>query len=165
MKVSLTKIVTASIPYCINFETSGSVQKCLNSKRGFGNSTILIREFIENNPNIVKSAEYSLKLQKQGNILKSSIVCFLHYQISKKYDNAEDFLNKVLIGDNISQDSIIFILRMQLLASRMKTFTLVEPVIIKRTIAAYNYFNSGVKLTDFRQAISRITSESIVFIK
>lgn len=165
MAARTSKIVCSIIPLITNFEASGAISNGHQSKR-YGSITPFVKDFINTNPDVIKSAEYGQLLPYRNNLLKQSSVCFLHYLISKKYDNASIFLDKVMVGDGVQMGSIEFELRRILIASKTSLRSITpEPLLIKKMINGFNYFNSEKKFTDYRQIVAATNLDSAAFIK
>ena len=160
-----SKIVCAIIPLITNYEASGSLNNGHQGKK-YGSITPFVKDFISANPDVIKSAEYGQLLPYRNNLLKQSSACFLHYLISKKYDNASIFLDKVLVGDNVQAGSIEFELRRILIASKTSSKSITPgQLLIKKMINGFNYFNSNKKFTDYRQIVASTVADTIAFIK
>lgn len=148
----IARIISPAVPYIVNFEQSGTLNKMINARKQ-GNPNIVIREFIEARPEIVDSANYVLTLPRRDSLLPDSQLCFLHFVINKRHDDAERFLYLLTTGDGVGADSPIFEIRRQLLSSKMHRYIQLDVNLLKRVIVAYNFFHSGKQLKDWRQAL------------
>jgi len=153
----VARMASASIVYCINYELGFAPSKGL--PKSIGNANVAVINYFKNNIGIMASAEYIAGYPRRDTLVPDSVSCFIHYQIQKKYsernDIANDFIRQLLTGDNLPAESVIAELRRQLMASRMGNHKLMLSIIVARTIIAFNYWNSGIELRDFRQALMK----------
>ncbi|WP_320055727.1 hypothetical protein [Desulfuromonas thiophila] len=156
----VARIISAAIPYCITYDAGFVPSK--NFPRKHGNTNIATLEYFQFNAPLADSALFITKMPRRDAIIKESIACFMHYQISKKHKDADDFIQQVLTGDGVTARTAVFEIRKMLIASRIGNHRMIEQVAINRIIAAYNYFHSGKNLSDPYQAINKIQSSSNV---
>lgn len=154
----LARIISSAIPYCLSYE-DGECKVNRSIAKKHGNTNIVTLKYYSSNPGLVESAVFVTKMPRRDAILKESISCFLHFQMSKKYNDADDFFSLLLTGDGVN-GGVIAELRKMLIGHRIGNFRLVENTIINRAIAAYNYFHRGSLLKDPRQALSKIGSDA-----
>ena len=160
-----SKLVSSLIPLITNYEATGIINASHMAKK-YGSATPFYKDFLKSNASVIKSAEYGQSLPYRGSLLKQSTACFIHYLISKKYDNAAIYLDRILVGDGVGSGCIEFELRRILIASKVnKSTIIVESVLVKKLINGYNYFNSEKKFTDYRQIVASTNIESIALIK
>jgi hypothetical protein len=155
----ISRMISAATSYCVNYESGNALLGVLQGKR-FGNTNLAIENYFKQNPGLLRSAEFIAKMPRRDSILKESISCFMHYKISQKHDDADDFMKRLLTGEDIDSSSIIFVMRKQLLASRLKNHILEEGVIIKRIITTYNYHHTKKSFKDPAQILRRIKIDS-----
>ncbi len=165
MTARTSKIVAQLIPLIVNYGATRIINSSHMGKK-YGSATPFYREFLKNNPSIIASAEYGQSLPYRGSLLRQSPICFVHYLISQKYDNAAIYLDRIMIGDGVGRECIEFELRRVLISSKTnKSTTITEALLVKKLINGYNYFNSEKKFTDYRQIVSSTNIESIALIK
>ena len=157
----IAKIIGAAIPYCVTYEMGHATSKALPKK--VGNTNIATLEYLQANPNIIKSASFVTKMPRRDAIVKESISCFMHHQIRRKrYDDADEFLSQLLTGAEVPSGSAVFEIRKTLISNKIGNLRTIESVIINRIILAYNIFHKGTFLKSPYQTLRRITSGDIV---
>lgn len=156
----IARIIAATVPYCITYEDGYVPNKTLPCKYGSPNLTTI--EYFGFNPGIADSAVFITKMPRRDAILRESIACFIHYQISKKHNDADDFVAQILTGDGVTSRTVVFEMRKMLLADKIGNHRLIDTVIINRLITTYNYFHKSSNLSDPYQAISKVNSDAKV---
>lgn len=164
LKLKTSKLISTAIPLCFNYENEGNLHHAIRGGK-YGNPVLVIRDFKEKNPSIIASAEFAQTMPTRYYLLRSSLTTFLHYQISKKYSNAEEFLTPILTGSGVKDGTVIFEIRNVLINAKASTGQKVrDELLVKKMIVAYNHFNAGRNLKDWRQSLSRVRINDIVFI-
>lgn len=157
------KLISSAIPYISGYENYKTINK--NISRAKGSVTLFVRDYYERNKSIKDSAEFVQTLPYRDSLLKQSLICFLHYIISRHYNDADEFISLLATGDGVSSDSVIFEMRKFLLSYRIKTSTASEQTIVRRCIATYNYYHEKTNLRDWNQALRRINHDTEIVIK
>ena len=153
----IARIISAAIPYCLSYDEGYAPSKTIQRKYGNTNSVTL--KYYNSNPAIEDSAVFVSKMPRRDSILRESLSCFFHFEISKKYQDADVFLSQLLTGDGVNSGTVIAEMRKQLFASRIGNFRLIESTIINRVFATYNYFHRNASLTDWKHALHRVQSD------
>lgn len=156
----IARIISSAVPYCVMYDEGNTPSRSFPSR--YGNANNLTLEYFEKNPKIYESATFITKMPRGGSLLRESVACFVHFQISKLYNNADEFMTKLLTGDKIESGSIIFEMRKTLLSNRMGNFRIVEPTLINRVLHTYNKYNSGVVFKDPKQVLRGVNADSKV---
>lgn len=156
----VARMAAAAAGYTINY-LNGRVP--CGRLQSTGSVNTIVVEFVRENREILESAEFIASLPRRDALLKDSISCFVHFVISTLVADratADEFCMRVLIGQELSADSVIFELRRQLIASRMKTRRLAEVVAVNRVIHAYNVWRQGDMLRDPAQSLGRVGGDN-----
>jgi hypothetical protein len=159
-KGDAAKSAATAVSMIINFKTNGSIHRALPVK--CGGSAEFVMKFIKENPKLKDSLIYCATLRKHASLLQLSALGFLHFCIQEHHDDADEFIHKVMTGDNVSTKSVIYELREQLIRCKTKTTVINYAAMIKRVIKAYRIYTDGDSLTDNKQALNRIRQDSIV---
>jgi hypothetical protein len=152
-----SRIIAASIPYCVSYDKQNFPTRQLPSS--IGNTSIIVLEYFNSNPKLVRSADFIQKMPRKDNLISEGMSCFFHY-CAYRVDTvfADVFMRELLTGDGVESDSIVFELRKQLISSRISNRRLIESVIIRKVIGAHNYRKSGKYSIYPRQALLRVES-------
>jgi len=151
----VSRIVAATIPWVYSYGEG----RALSNKSPFSISNSESLDFIDKNPVVIKSGEFTASMPSKGKLLQSSITSFLHFEISKRNSNAEEFLKELLV-DGCTTNPMILEMRRLLLTHVTGVRKLPESVICKRCIVAYNRWNGSKEFSDPRQILARVGMDS-----
>lgn len=132
----------------INDSASKSSRQLSRPNKGLTHKELL--KFVEVKPNLKTSVEYQLSIRKQQPmaILPAHVVSGFHFLFSEKdEDLATTFLNQLLVGDKLSNESSVYHLRNILIKSKMdSTKRIIHSDMIKLVVNAWNLFKKGKKV-------------------
>lgn len=155
MPYSIAKIISAAVPFCITYDNGNKPTRALVR---MGNRNIVVRSYSDKNPLLQISAEIAKKYKTHDAVIASAITCFTHFQINKINNDADDFIDALMTGIGVAGNTVLYVLRKQLIASRMGTLILREEVKVQRIIATYKAFHSNKIYKDPRQILNSIDS-------
>jgi hypothetical protein len=157
------RIISSAIPLIISWERNKILTKTIDQRQN-GNANHTIREFYDNNKGVYISAKFTQSLPRHAKLLRESVACFLHYEISKiaTLSDADRYLKLVATGDGICSDNIIYALRQMLTYHITDARRLHDTQIIKLAIHTYKLWKKDTRYKDPMATLRKITVDSDV---
>lgn len=157
------RIMASAIPYIISWERNKVLMKSIDARQ-HGSANHAVREFYDNNKSIYISAKFTQSLPRHAKLLRESVACFLHYEITKidTLTNADKYLKLVTTGDGICSDNVIYALRQMLTYHITGARRLHDTHIIKLAIHTYKLWKRDTRYKDPMATLRKITLESDV---
>ena len=151
------KITAAAVPYIISWEKNKTLQKSIDGKVA-GSATHIILAFYEQNLDVIKSTRYIQTMPRRAALLRESVSCFLHYEITKLAGRpvADRYIKLVLTGDGLTADNIVYDLRRRLMYHITKAKILDDALIIKFAIHTYKLWCKNTNYKDPSQPLNKI---------